>query len=96
MSSVKEGTYRIVHSLGASSNSWVVANVDYCTVGLLLIPSATSIADVCSGLFLAPKVERDLLKVPNLSLIEATNFHAASVSGWILPCIHFASILSAW
>ena len=35
MNSVKEETYRIAHSLGATSNSRVVANVDYRTVGLL-------------------------------------------------------------
>ena len=55
MSSTKEETYRIARSLGASSNSRVVANVDYHTVGLLPNPSAASFADACSGSFLVLK-----------------------------------------
>ena len=35
MNSTKEETYQIAHSLGATSNSRVIANVDYRTVGLL-------------------------------------------------------------
>lgn len=91
MSSVKEETYQIAHSLGASSNPQVVANVDYRTVGLLLNPSVANFADACFGSFSAPKVERDHLSVPNSSLTDAVNFHAASVSGWVLTCIHFVS-----
>ena len=83
MNFVKEETYRIARSLGATLNCWVVANVDYRTVGLLRTPSSTSFVDSCTGSFLAPEVERDLLKVSNSSLIEAVNFHAASVSGWM-------------
>ena len=81
MNSTKQETYRIARSLGAASNSRVVTNMDYRTVGLLPNPSAASFIFACAGSFSAPKVERDLLKVPNLSLIEAVNFHAASVSG---------------
>jgi hypothetical protein len=92
MNSVKEETYRISHSLGAASNSWVIANVDHHTVGLLLNQSAASFANACAGLFLAPEVERDLLKVPNLSLIEAVNFHAASVNGRVFTYIHFVAL----
>ena len=63
MTSAKEETYRIARSLGASSNSRVVANVDYHTVGLLPNQSAASFIDACVGSFSAPEVERDLLKV---------------------------------
>ena len=63
MNSTKEETYRIAHSLGATSNSRVVANVDYRTVGLLPNQSAASFIDACIGSFSAPEVERDLLKV---------------------------------
>ena len=76
MTSTKDETYRIARSLGAASNSWVVANVDYRMVGLLPNQSVSSFTDACAGSFSAPKVERDLLKVPILSLIEAVNFHA--------------------
>ena len=81
MNSMKEETYRIAHSLGVASTLWVIAKVDYRVIGLLLSLSGASFADACAGSFLAPEVERDLLKVPNSSLIEAVNFHAASVSG---------------
>ena len=80
MTSTKEETYWIARSLGVASNSRVIANVDYCMVGLLPNTSVASFAVACAGLFLAPEVERGLLKVPNPSLIEAVNFHAASVS----------------
>ena len=55
--------------------------MDYRTIGLLLSLSEASFANACAGSFSARKVERDLLKVPNSSLIEAVNFHDASVSG---------------
>ena len=61
MSSMKEQTYWIARSLGASSNSWVVANVDYRVVGLLPSPSTASFVDACSGSLSAPEVERDLI-----------------------------------
>jgi hypothetical protein len=63
--------------------------VDYHTVGLLPDQGAANFADACTGAFLALEVERDLLKVPNSSLIEAVNFHAASVSGRVLACVRF-------
>jgi hypothetical protein len=56
-------------------------------VGLLPDSSGASFADACAGLFSAPEVYRYLLKVPNPSLIEAVNFHAASVSGSLLSSI---------
>ena len=61
-------------------------------VGLLRNQITASFADACAGSFLAPEVERDLLKVPNLSLIEVVNFHAASVSGWVLTYIHIVAL----
>jgi hypothetical protein len=70
MNSTNEETYRIARSLGATSNSQVIANMDHHTVGLLPNQIAASFADTCDGSFSAPKVERDLLKVPNSSLIE--------------------------
>ena len=91
MNSTKQETYRIARSLGAASNSQVIASVDHHTIGLLPNQSAASFADACVGSFLAPEVERDLLKVPNLSLIEVVNFHAASVSGWVLPYVCFVA-----
>ena len=57
--------------------------MDYHTVGLLPTLCMASFADACAGLFSAPEVERDLLKVSNSSLIEAVKFHAASISGWM-------------
>ena len=92
MSSVKEETYRIARCLGATSNSWVITKVDYRMVSLLSTPSAASFADACAGSFSVPEVERDLFKVPNSSLIEAVNFHATSVSEWVLTCIHFVVV----
>ena len=79
MNSAKEETYRIVRSLGAASNSRVITNVDHHMVGLLPNQSAASFTDACVGSFLALEVERDLLKVPILSLIEAVNFHAVLI-----------------
>ena len=61
-------------------------------VGLLRNQITASFADACAGSFLAPEVERDLLKVPNSSLIEAVNFHATSVSEWVLTCISFVIV----
>ena len=58
-------------------------------VGLLLIQNVVHFVDACAGSFLAPEVERDLSKTPNSSLIEAVNFHATSVSGWVFSCIRF-------
>ena len=92
MSSAKEESYRIARSLGAASSSRVIANVDYRVVGLLPGQSGDSFADACARSFSAPELERDLLKVPNMSLIEAVNFHAASVSGWVLTYIHFVAL----
>jgi hypothetical protein len=87
--SAKEETYQIACSLWAASNSRVIANVDYRTVALLLDQGAANFADACAGAFSSPEVERNLLKVPNSSLIEAVNFHAASVSGRVLTYIRF-------
>ena len=70
----------------------MIANVDHRVVGLLSSQSAARFADACVGSFSAPKVERDLLTFPNSSLIEAVNFHAASVSGWVLSCILFIAL----
>jgi hypothetical protein len=92
MNSMKEETYRIARSLGAASNSRVIANVDHHTVGLLSNQSAASFVDACAGSFLALEVKRGLLKVPNSSLIEAVNFHAASVSGRVFTYIHFVAL----
>ena len=88
MNSAKEETYRIARSLVATSNSQVIANMDHRAVGLLPNQSAASFVNACAGSFSAPDVEMDLLKVPNSSLIEAVNFHAASVSGKASTCIH--------
>jgi hypothetical protein len=90
MNSTKKGTYQIAHSLGATSSFGVIANVDYHTIGLLPNPGAASFADACAGSFMAPEFERDLLKVPNLSLIDEVNFQVASVSVYVSVCIHFA------
>jgi len=95
MNSTKEETYRIARSLGAVSSSRVIANVDCRTIGLLPNQSAASFAITCAGSFLAPELERDLLKVPNLSIVDAVNFHAASVSGYVFICIHFCRLLFA-
>jgi hypothetical protein len=64
--------------------------MDYRIVGLLLDQGMARFADACAGAFSALEVERDLLKVPNSSLIEAVNFNAANVSGWVFACICFA------
>jgi hypothetical protein len=90
MNSGKKGTYQIARSLGSTSSFGVIANVDYHMIGLLPNPGAASFADTCAGSFMAPELERDLLKVPNLSLIDAVNFHVASVSVYVSVCIHFA------
>ena len=90
MNSTNEETYRIARSLGAASSSWVIGNVDYRTIGLLPNLGEASFTDACIGLFLAPELERDLLKVPNSSLIDVVNFHAASVSCYVFICICFA------
>jgi hypothetical protein len=91
MNSAKEETYRIARSLGIASSSRVIVNVDYRAVGLLPNQVAAGFADACVGAFSAPEVERDLLKVPNSSLIKAVNFHDASVSILLLICAPFAA-----
>jgi hypothetical protein len=94
MNSAKEESYQIARSLGATSSSRVIANVDYCTIGLLPFPCGASFADACAGSFSAPEAERDLLKVPNASLIEAVNFHAASVSFLLFSSICSIGLIS--
>lgn len=49
--------------------------------------------DACAILFIAPEVERDLLKVPHSSLVEAVNFHVASISIHALFCVLLFSSL---
>ena len=93
MNSTKEETYRIARALGALSDSWVIANVDYHTISLLPDKTTTDFSNACVGSFSALEVERDLLKVPHSSLAEAVNFHAASVSAWFLSSIHFFPLL---
>ena len=95
MNFAKEDTYQIACSLGAASSSQVIANVDYRMIGLLPNLGAASFADACVGSFLALELERDLLKVPNLSLVDVVNFHVASVSGYVFICIHFCRLLFA-
>jgi hypothetical protein len=80
MTSVKEKTYRIARALEDVSNSRVITNVDHQTIGLLPGEAMIAFIDACAGSFVAPEVERDLLKVPSSSLVEAINFHATSVS----------------
>jgi hypothetical protein len=82
------GVLPIARSLGAASSSRVITNVDYHTVGLLPVPGGANYTDACAGSFSAPEVERDLLKVPNTSLIEEVNFHAASVSFILFSDVH--------
>lgn len=101
MSTAKEETYRIAHSLGAASSSRVVVNVDHCTIGLLPSKIVADFADACVGSFTAPEVERDLLKVLDSSLVEAVNFHAISVSAPIFiilrirryPCLFLLTVV---
>ena len=95
MNSTKEETYRIARSLGAVSSSRVFANMDYRTINLLPNSGGASLADVCTGSFSALELERDLLKVPNSSLVDVVNFHAASVSGYVFIYIRFCCLLSA-
>ena len=64
--------------------------MDHRIIGLLPSKAAVDFANACTGLFTAPEVERDLLKVPNSSLIEAVNFHAASVSTVTLSIVWFS------
>ena len=59
-------------------------------IGLLPNQGVASFVDACVGSFSALELERDLLKVPNSSLIDAVNFHAASVSSYVFICICFA------
>ncbi|XP_066333146.1 uncharacterized protein [Miscanthus floridulus] len=65
---------------GAASGSRVIVNVDYRTVGLLPGKVAPDFADACVGSFMALEVERDLLRVPNSSLVEAV------ISMLLAPC----------
>lgn len=80
MGSAKEETYRIARSLGIGSWSRLVGNEDYRAVGLLPSQEAVAFADSCSESFAAPELERDILKVPDTTLMEAANYHAISVS----------------
>jgi hypothetical protein len=94
MSPAKEETYRIARSLGAASSSRVIANADLRTVGLLPDKAVADFADACAGSFVAPEVERDLLKVTDSSLAKAINFHSVSVRTCALfrslvPCFFF-------
>jgi len=87
MNPAKEETYHIACSLGAASNSRVIANVDHRTVGLLLGKVVADFVDTCPDSFTALEVERDLLRVPNWSLVEAVNFHSLNVSDHAFSCI---------
>ena len=49
ISYAKEETYRIARSLGVASSSWVIANVDHCTIGLLPDKAMVEFADACVG-----------------------------------------------
>ena len=94
MTSAKEETYRIASALGAVSNSRVITNVDHRTIGLLPGKATVGFADACAGSVTALEMERDLLKVPNSSLVEAVNFHAASVSTRTFSLICFSCSFS--
>ena len=75
-------------------NSRVIANVDHRTIGLLPDEAVVAFIDACAGLFIAPVVERDLLKVPNSSLVEMVNFHATTVSAiTFFSCLLFLLFL---
>ena len=63
--------------------------MDHRTIGLLPDEAVVAFIDACAGLFIAPVVERDLLKVPNSSLVEVVNFGAASVSAHAFALIYF-------
>ena len=94
VSSAKEETYRI--ALGAPSSSWVITNMDYHTIGVLTNKVVAGFADACAGSFSASEFERDLLKVPHSSLVEAMTFHAASVSAEIPSIIFLLSFYTTF
>lgn len=75
----KEESYRIACSFGTGSHAHVVASVDQANVGLLPNWAGVGLSEACSDSFAMPEVQWDLLKVPNLELLEATSFHAISV-----------------
>jgi len=89
MNSTKKETYRIAHAIGMLSDSRVIANVDYHIIGLLPDKTAADFTNACARSFLASEVEKGLLKVPQSSLAEAVNFHAASVRARFFSSIHF-------
>jgi hypothetical protein len=55
-------------------------NIDFRSVGLLPSQEAMDFAEKCSSAYIAPEVERDMLKAPNTELLDAINVHAVHVS----------------
>ena len=81
---MREESYRIACSLGATSEMNLAYNFNFHQIGIL--PSkdfnAANFAEQCQKALVAPKMERDLLYVEESMLAEATSFHLASVSGF--------------
>lgn len=83
MSPGREESYRISRSFGAESRARVVAKVDYTGAGLLPNRVGLDFAEKCSGSFVVPEAERDVIPAPASDLMDAINFHAITVRAFI-------------
>lgn len=80
MSPTREESYRIARSLGAESQARVVAIVNYFEAEMLPSREGLAFAEQCSGAYIVPEAERDLVSAPGSELLDTLNIHAISVS----------------
>lgn len=79
---VREESYRIARSLGATSEVNLACGFNFRKIGILPgeNSNAAKLAEQCHKALVTPKMERDLLEVRDSMLAEAASFHLASVS----------------
>jgi hypothetical protein len=59
---------------------------NYREIGMMPSREVAEFVDFCDESFSIPEFERDILKEPDIDLMEAANYHAVSVSStWIPP-----------
>lgn len=83
MSPGREKSYHLACALGAESSARVVSQVNYREAGVISDAVGFQFTEACSGAYIAPEVERDLLKEVGDTLLGAIDCHAVWVS-WTL------------
>lgn len=81
LDSAKEESYRLARALGVPSDADLACGFNFRDLGLLPPEGAAGakFSEYCAR-FRFPKVERDLLKVDDAKLVEASEYHMISVS----------------